>query len=157
MRIGPSAKFGNDSPNRGQEAEGAVVPAVAMQGRAHSGGNRQQQRDGERRQRQLQRPRVGLADDLSDVLVVAQRLAHVAVHQAAPVVHILRAERNIEAIGVAGGGDVGGGSAFAQHLLDGVAGDEVNQQEDHRHDQPDDRQHVEQAGSRGSGALATPP
>ena len=72
--------------------------------------------------------------------------AHVAVQQAAPVVHVLRAERNIESVGVASGGDVGGRSAFAQHLLDGIAGNEVNQQEDHRHHQPDDWQHVEQAG-----------
>jgi hypothetical protein len=43
------------------------------------------------------------------------------------------------------GGDVGGWRAFAEHLRDGVAGDEVDEQEDEAHDQPDDREGVEDA------------
>jgi hypothetical protein len=35
----------------------------------------------------------------------------------------LFAERGVEAVGVAGSGDVGGRRAFAEHLLDGVSGD----------------------------------
>jgi hypothetical protein len=34
---------------------------------------------------------------------------------------------------MAGGCKVGGGSPFAEHLLNGVAGDEVNHEEHHRH------------------------
>ena len=44
------------------------------------------------------------------------------------------------------GGNVGRRRAFTQHLLDGIAGDEMDQQEDDRHHQPDYRQHVQQAG-----------
>jgi len=46
---------------------------------------------------------------------------------------------------VARGGDVGRGDAFAKHLLDRIAGHEVNQQKDDRNDEPDDRQHVGKA------------
>ena len=55
-----------------------------------------------------------------------------------PVVEVLFAERGVEAVDVTRGGDVGGRSAFAEHLLDGVSGDEVDEQEDETHDQPDD-------------------
>ena len=62
-----------------------------------------------------------------------------------PVVEILLAERSVEAVGVARGGDVGGRRAFAQHLLDGISGDEVDEQEDEADHQPDDWQGVEDA------------
>jgi hypothetical protein len=48
------------------------------------------------------------------------------VEDAAPVVDVLLAEWRVEAVGVAGGCDIGGRGAFAEHLLDGVSGDEVN-------------------------------
>ena len=38
--------------------------------------------------------------------------------------------------------------AFAQHLLDRIAGDQMDQQKDDGNHQPDHRQHVEQAGVR---------
>jgi hypothetical protein len=38
----------------------------------------------------------------------------------------LFSEWGVEAEGVAGGGDVGGWSAFPQHLLDGVSWDKVD-------------------------------
>ncbi len=43
------------------------------------------------------------------------------------------------------GCDVGGGRAFTEHLRDGVSGDQVDHQEDERHDHPDDREGVEDA------------
>jgi hypothetical protein len=46
---------------------------------------------------------------------------------------------------VAGGCDVGWRGAFAEHLLDGVSGDEVNQQEDKTDYQPNDWECVEDA------------
>ena len=68
----------------------------------------------------------------------AEGLAEVGVEDAAPVVDVLGAERGVEAVGVAEGGDVGGGGAFAEHLDDGVAGDEVDEEEDDRDDDPED-------------------
>jgi hypothetical protein len=42
---------------------------------------------------------------------------------------ILLAQRDIEAVGVSRGLDIGGGGAFSQHLKDGVAGDEMDEKE----------------------------
>src|SRR5437870_3041064 len=41
--------------------------------------------------------------------------------------------------------DVGGWRALSQHLLDRISGDEVNEQENQRHNQPNDRDGVQQA------------
>ena len=91
---------------------------------------------------------ISLRDDVSDILVQAQRASHVAVHNAAPVIHVLLAQRNIETVSMTRRRDVGGRRAFAQHLLYGIAGHQMDQQKDHRHHQPHDRQHVEQAGEQ---------
>jgi hypothetical protein len=52
---------------------------------------------------------------------------------------------------VAGGLDVGGRRAFAEHLLDGISGDEVDQQEDEANYQPEDWEGVEDALEEGFG------
>lgn len=57
---------------------------------------------------------------------------------ALPVAQVLDAKGLVEAVLVAEGGQIGGGSSFAEHLLDGVAGDEMDEQEDERDDDPDD-------------------
>ena len=77
---------------------------------------------------------------MSDILVEAQRLAHVAVDDAAPIVDVLLAQGRIEPVSVTGGGNVDRSGALAEHLLNGIARDQVNQKKYHRHDQPDDRQ-----------------
>ena len=61
---------------------------------------------------------------------------------------VLLADGRVEPVGVAHGLDVGGRRAFAQHLLDGISGDEVDQQEDETHDQPDYWEGVEDALER---------
>jgi hypothetical protein len=78
-------------------------------------------------------------------VVQAEGLAEVGVEDAAPIAEVLRVERGVEAIGVAQGGDVGGGRALAEHLDDGVAGDEVDQQKDDRDHHPEDGQRDEDA------------
>jgi hypothetical protein len=57
----------------------------------------------------------------------------------------LLAKWRVEPVGMASGGDVRGWRAFAEHLRNGVSGDEVNQQEDETYDQPNYRQGVENA------------
>lgn len=42
-------------------------------------------------------------------------------------------------------GDIGGRGAFTEHLLDGVAGHQVDQEEDEAYYQPDDWEGVEDA------------
>jgi hypothetical protein len=58
---------------------------------------------------------------------------------------ILLAQRRIEAVSMASGGNVSRWRTFPEHLLDGISGYEVNEQENEAHDQPDDRQGVEDA------------
>jgi len=45
-----------------------------------------------------------------------------------------------------GFGDVSGGCSFAEHLLYGVSGDEVDEEEDHRDDEPDNGDGVGEPG-----------
>ena len=47
---------------------------------------------------------------------------------------------------MAQGRDVGGRCTFAQHLENGVAGNQVNQQEDQRDNEPDDRDGEDKTG-----------
>jgi hypothetical protein len=70
--------------------------------------------------------RIALKDEVGDGVVEAKRLAEIHVEQTVPVVGVLLPERHVESIGVAKGIDVGGGSAFAKHLNNGVAGNKVD-------------------------------
>ncbi len=101
--------------------------------------------NGERGQGQRKGGGIGLGDQIADRFVEAQGAAEIAVENAVPIVDVLGAERNVEAVGVARRLDIGTGGAFAEHGLDGVSGDEVDEQKDHADDQPDDRQHVGEA------------
>ena len=102
-------------------------------------------RDEQRRQRELQRVGIALGEEVGDALVVAEGGAEVAVQDTFPVVEVLFAERGIESVGVAGGCDIGGRRAFAEHLLDGISGDEMDQEEDEADYQPDYWEGVEDA------------
>lgn len=48
------------------------------------------------------------------------------------------------------GSDIGGRRTFAEHLGDGISGHQMDHQEDEAHDQPDDREGVEDALEEGS-------
>jgi hypothetical protein len=63
-------------------------------------------------------------------LVVAERRSKVTAKDSLPVPDVLLAEWPVEPIGVASGLDIGGWRSFAEHLLDGVSGDEVDEKED---------------------------
>ena len=65
---------------------------------------------------------------------------------AGPIVQILRTERQVQSILMAEGGDVGRRCAVAEHLLDGVARNQVDEQKDQRHHQPDNRKRECEAG-----------
>ena len=88
---------------------------------------------------------IALEDEVGDGVVEAEGLAEVGVEETVPVVAVLLAERGVETVGVAEGGDVGGGGAFAEHLDDGVAGDEMDEEEDDGDDDPEDREGDEDA------------
>ena len=65
---------------------------------------------------------------------------------AGPVADVLRMQRQVEADLVAKRADVGGGGAFAEHHLDGIAGDKMDEQKDQRHHQPDNRKSEQRGG-----------
>src|SRR3954454_3166048 len=88
---------------------------------------------------------MSLPNQLTHISVEADGPSPVAPNNSLPIVHILLAERNVESIGMARSLDVGAGSAFPEHGLDGVAGNQMDQQEHRRHHKPDDRQSVEQS------------
>jgi hypothetical protein len=77
--------------------------------------------------------------------VEAEGLAEISVQDAAPVEEILCVKRKVEAKSVTEDGDVGGGCTFAEHLDDGVAGDEVDEEKDDRDHHPEDREGGEDA------------
>ena len=110
-----------------------------------AGGDGRRDADEKRREGESEGVGIALQDEVGDGVVEAEGLAEVGVEDAVPVVGVLLAERSVEAVGVAEGGDVGGSGAFAEHLDDGVAGDEVDEQEDDRDDDPEDRQREEDA------------
>ena len=58
---------------------------------------------------------------------------------------ILHAQGTVKAVGMAGSLHIGYGSAFSQHLKNRVAGNEVDQKEYERDDEPYDRQRVKKA------------
>ena len=126
---GTQREIGERQTEQADHAEQAIVPAVAPLRRAHAGRNRKQDRHYQRRQGQLQSVGIALGDQARDTLVETQRRPQIAVQHAFPVIQILTAEGKIEAVGMAGGLHIGYGRAFSQHLQDGIAGHEVNQQE----------------------------
>src|ERR1700722_8876198 len=140
---GAEREVGERQAEQADYAEQAVIPSVAPLRRAHSGRNREQHRNQKGRQSQLQGVRIALRDQVGYALVESQGRPQIAAQNAFPIVQILPAERKVEPVGVTGGLYVGYRSAFSKHLQDGIAGDQVDQQEHQRDDQPDDRQCVE--------------
>jgi hypothetical protein len=67
------------------------------------------------------------------------------VENALPVADVLRAEWEVESVGVADFGDLDGRRAFAENLLNGVSGDDVDEEENDGDDQPDDGDGIEDA------------
>ncbi len=118
IRMGPSAKLGNDRPKRLTTESRRSSQRLRRRGGAHSRGDGEDDRDEQRSQREPQRVRIALGDESRDRLVVADGAAEVPVQHAFPVMQVLFAERSVEAVGVACGGDIGGRRAFAEHLRD---------------------------------------
>ena len=145
MRIGPRAKLGNERPTRETTPRERSGQRSAMERGGDAGGDGHGDADQERGEGEREGVGVALQDEVGDGVVQAEGVAEVGVEDAAPVVEVLRCEREVEAVGVAEGGDVGGGGALAEHLDDGVAGDQVDQEKDDGDDQPEDGQRDEDA------------
>ncbi len=151
---GAESEVGEREADEGDDAEGAVLPAVAMERGADAGGDGGGDADEERGEGEGEGVGVALQDEVSDGVVQAEGLAEVGVEDSVPVVGVLLCERSVEAVGVAEGVDVGGGGAFAEHLDDGVAGDEMDEEEDDGDDDPEDGECEEDAAERASSRAA---
>ena len=140
MRMGPRAKLGNERPTRETTPRVRSCQWLRWSADQMPAGMESRDADQERGESEGEGVGVALEDEVSDGVVEAEGLAEVGVEEAVPVVGVLLAERRVEAVGVAERGDVGGGGSFAEHLDDGVAGDEVDKQEDDGDDDPEDRE-----------------
>jgi hypothetical protein len=74
---------------------------------------------------------------MGDRVAESKRLAEIGVEQAVQIVGVLLAERRVEPVSVTERRDVRRGGAFAEHLDDGVAGDEVDEKKDDRDHDPE--------------------
>src|SRR5580698_5095334 len=79
-------------------------------------------------------------------IVEANGTTQVPVQDAIPIVQILSWERLVKVILVAQAVDVSRSCAFAQHLLDRVAWNKVDEQKDQRDHKPDNMQCEDEAG-----------
>ena len=78
-------------------------------------------------------------------------VSQVAAENLLEIVAVLHMKWLIESQGVAQLFDLTASGAFAKHLLNGIARDDMDQQKDHRHDQPDHRKHEQKAGEEVAG------
>jgi hypothetical protein len=78
----------------------------------------------------------------------ANRNAKVAMQHAAPVVDILRAKSLVQSNLVPQRGAVGGAGSVAQHHIDGIAWNQMDEEEDQRHHQPYNGQCHSEAGEQ---------
>src|SRR5262252_4479980 len=67
-----------------------------------------------------------------------------------PVIEVLPPEWHIEAVSMPQRLDIYGCCALAKHLLNRITRDEMNQHEDDRNDQPNDRERVQQPRNDGA-------
>lgn len=147
---GAEGKVGEGESEEADESEDAVVPAIAAPGGADPGGEGEKDGDKEGGDGESDGVRVALEDDLADILIETDGDAEISGENAVPVTDILLRDGEVESVGVARGLEVGGGSAFAEHLEDGVAGHKVDQKKNDGDDQPEDGEGVEEAGCEGA-------
>ena len=77
---------------------------------------------------------------MSDCVMEPDGIAQVAVDDPVPVENVLLPQRQIEPVLMTQGTNVSRGGAFAEHLQNWITWNEVNEQKDQRHDQPDNRE-----------------
>src|ERR1700693_2035985 len=81
---GTESEIGERQPEEADDAEQAVIPAVAPLRRTHSGRNREQHSNHKRRQSQLQSVRIALRDQAGYALVESQGRSQVAAQNPFP-------------------------------------------------------------------------
>ena len=103
----------------------------------HSRGNSDSRADEESAEGELERGRIALEDDAADGCLKFEGLTEIATEELLEIVAVLCEERLIEIESVAKLRDFAGRGAFAEHLLDRIAGDDVNHEKDQSEDEPE--------------------
>ncbi len=98
--------------------------------------------------RQRQGHGVGIAgrDEVGHRFVEADGTAQVTVKDAGPIAQVLLVKGQVEEVLVAQRCRVRGASTIAEHLLNGVAGNQMDEQKDQRNHQPNDGKSEGEAG-----------
>src|SRR5712692_6826850 len=103
----------------------------------HSRGNSDSRADEESAEGELERGGIALEDDAADGCLELEGLAEITAEKLLEIVAVLCEERLIEIESVAKLRDFSGRGAFAEHLLDRIAGDDVNHEKDQSEDEPE--------------------
>ena len=103
----------------------------------HSRGNNDSRADEESAEGELERGRITLEDDAPHGRLEFEGLAEIAAEELLEVVAVLGEEGLIEIEGVTELDDFSGRGVFAEHLLDRIAGDDVNHEKDQSEDEPE--------------------
>ncbi len=119
-----------------------VARLAAMQSGGNASRNRQQQGEHQRRRRQLHRKWIAFEHEVCHRVIQPDRSPQISMQHATPVVNVLAAQRLVEPVCVTQRGDVRRTRALAQHLLHRIAGHDVDEQKDYRHNQPQDGQRI---------------
>jgi hypothetical protein len=77
---------------------------------------------------------------MAHCVVEPDGIAQVAVNDSIPVENVLLPQRQIEPVLMTQGTNVSRGGAVAEHLQNWITWNEVNEQKDQRHYQPDNRE-----------------
>ena len=110
---------------------------AATVGGEDSGGNGDGGADEESEEGELERGGIALEDDAADGCLKFEGLTEIATEELLEIVAVLCEERLIEIESVAKLRDFAGRGAFAKHLLDKIAGDDVNHEKDQSEDEPE--------------------
>ena len=138
----PEPEGGHRLPEQRHDRGDVVDGRVPAHGGHHAGGNGQEQRDEERRSRQLEGRRQALEDERKGGLAVAHGLAEIAAEGAAEESPVLDDERIVEAHGLPEVPDVFGRGVRGQEQEGGIP----RQVQDEEHHEGDAEQHEHRLG-----------
>lgn len=122
-----------------------VRRSASIFGSVHPCGDGNCRANEQRKEGRLKGRGISREHDARHGLLKADRFAEVPAHDASEIAAILHGNRQIEAKRVAKLLKIFGPCHFAEHLLNGVAGHDVRQQENHGEDQPQSGQGEQKA------------
>src|SRR5580692_6490115 len=129
-------EIGNGEAQQSEDRSRAIRGASPSTSGEDTSGNSDGDAHEQRGDRQLQRRRKSLQDNRSDRRRKTQRASPIAACEALKITRVLHAQRLVQPESMTQLRDVLGPRVLAEHLLDGIARNDVNQEKNHRKDQP---------------------